>query len=275
MAEKDYAQIAHDMNTLAAFEGVRDVASLNADELRRVVGAPQVDVLTLFGGAPLAGADAFACAMRAGVAKTYAIVGGVGHTTPAFRAKTRALRPEVEFADDASEAEVFDAYLRARHGLSADLLECESTNCGANVINLRALLAKRGVACGSMVYIHDVSMQRRMSAQIEKEMPGVLRVNYAAYQVCVELRDALATDGSTLSRLAFDREPLGMWDMGHYLTLLMGEVARLTDDENGYGPAGAGFIAHVDVPAEVTAAWTRLREVFPGSVRVAVPSSAS
>ena len=47
--------------------------------------------------------------------------------------------------------------------------------------------------------------------------------------------------------LAFDHEPLGMWDMGRYLELLMGEVPRLTDDEDGYGPRGAGFIAHVDV----------------------------
>ena len=75
--------------------------------------------------------------------------------------------------------------------------------------------------------------------------------------------------------LAFDGEPLGMWDMAHYLTLLMGEVQRLTDDEFGYGPAGAGFIARVDVPAEVTAAWKRLLEDFPGSVRVANPAFAS
>jgi len=32
------------------------------------------------------------------------------------------------------------------------------------------------------------------------------------------------------------------------VTLLMGEVPRLTDNANGYGPAGRGYIAHVDVP---------------------------
>ncbi len=274
MARRDFARIARDMNVLAGFEGVRDVTALTPAELRRVVGAPQVDVLTLFGGAPLIGADVLAAAMRAGVAKAYAIVGGAGHTTPAFRARTRELCPEVAFADDASEAEVFEAYLEARHGLRADLLERESTNCGANVVNLRALLAKRGVACASMAFIHDVSMQRRMSAQVEKEMPGVARVNYAAYQVRV-VPSGTAADVEPLAGLAFDHEPLGMWDMGHYLTLLMGEVQRLTDDEFGYGPAGAGFIAHVDVPNEVTAAWKRLLEDFPGSVRVANPAFAS
>ena len=277
MVEKDFARTARDMNVLAGFEGVRDVPALTPEALRLAINSPQVDVLTLFGGAPLAGADVLADAMRAGVARSYAIVGGAGHTTPAFRARTRELCCEVAFADDASEAEVFEAYLEAKHGLSADLLECESTNCGANVVNLRALLAKRGVACESMAFIHDVSMQRRMSAQIEKEMPGVRRVNYAAYQVRVVPigagAEAVAAD--PLAGLAFDGEPLGMWDMAHYLTLLMGEVRRLTDDEFGYGPAGAGFIAHVDVPAEVTAAWKRLLEDFPGSVRVANPAFAS
>ncbi len=275
MAEKNYAQIARDMNVLAAFEGVRDLAELTPAALERVIGSPRVDVLVLFGGAPLAGADVLAAAMRSGAAKTYAIVGGAGHTTPAFRASTRGLCPDVELADDASEAEVFEAYLEACHGLTADLLERESTNCGANVVNLRGLLAREGVACASMGLIHDASMQRRISAQVEKEMPGVERVNYAAHQArVVPIGDGMGAP-KPFSGLAFDRPPLGMWDMGHWLSLLMGEVPRLTDDEFGYGPAGAGFIAHVDVPAEVTQAWLRLREAFPDSVRVANPAFAS
>lgn len=57
--------------------------------------------------------------------------------------------------------------------------------------------------------------------------------------------------------------------------ILPGRACSPARCARGYGPAGAGFIAHVDVPAEVTAAWARLREAFPGSVRVAVPSYAS
>ncbi len=270
MGEKSLTQVARDMNEIAGFVAVRDVKALVPGELERVLGKSQADVAVLFGGAILAGADELAAGMRAGIARTYALVGGAGHTTPAFRASVRGLCPDVEFADGASEAEVFDAYLRTRHGLAADLLETASTNCGANVVNLRALLAERGVSCRSMVIVHDATMQRRMSAQIEKEMPGVRRVNYASPYPKV-----VARVGEAGEELAYDRDLLGMWDMGHYLSLLMGEVARLTDDEHGYGPCGTGFIAHVEVPASVCVAWERLRAAYPGSVRVANPTFAS
>ena len=257
MAEKNLQQVARDMNTLAGFLGPRDVADL---------GEARADVMALFGGSILEGVDVLARAMRAGAARTYVIVGGAGHTTDALRARARELFPGLAFADDAPEAEVFSACLAARHGLSADLLEARSTNCGNNVTHLRDLLAERGVPCRSVVLSQDATMQRRMAAVAELEMPGVRIVSYATYQVEVVVRD---------DALAFDHEPLGMWDMGRYLELLMGEVPRLTDDEGGYGPHGAGFIAHVDVPAEVTAAWGRLRALDPGSVRRANPAFAS
>lgn len=43
----------------------------------------------------------------------------------------------------------------------------------------------------------------------------------------------------------------------------MGEVPRLRDDAEGYGPLGKGFIAHVEVPPEVEAAWQTLRDDEP------------
>lgn len=257
MVEKNLEQVARDMNVLAGFLGPRDVTDL--DDAR-------ADVMALFGGSILAGVDVLARAMRAGAARAYAIVGGAGHTTDALRARARELFPGLAFADDAPEATVFSACLAARHGLSADLLETRSTNCGNNVTYLRDLLAERGVPCRSVVLSQDAAMQRRMAAAAELEMPGVRVVSYATYRVEVVVRDGA---------LAFGHEPLGMWDMGRYLELLMGEVPRLRDDEGGYGPRGAGFIAHVDVPEEVTAAWERLRALDPGSVRRANPAFAS
>lgn len=53
-----------------------------------------------------------------------------------------------------------------------------------------------------------------------------------------------------------------LWDMERLCGLLVGEVARLKDDEKGYGPKGKGFIGHVDVPAEVEVAAMRVRETF-------------
>jgi hypothetical protein len=47
------------------------------------------------------------------------------------------------------------------------------------------------------------------------------------------------------------------------VSLVMGEVPRLRDDGLGYGPRGRGFIAHIEVPAEVEAAHQRLRRTLP------------
>ena len=43
----------------------------------------------------------------------------------------------------------------------------------------------------------------------------------------------------------------------------MGEVPRLRDDGEGYGPRGRGFQAHVDVPAGVVAAYAALVAAHP------------
>jgi hypothetical protein len=43
-----------------------------------------------------------------------------------------------------------------------------------------------------------------------------------------------------------------------FLSLLLGEIPRLRDDENGYGPNGKRFIGHVEIPDDVLAAYERL-----------------
>ena len=53
-----------------------------------------------------------------------------------------------------------------------------------------------------------------------------------------------------------------LWEMNRLCELLVGEVTRLKDDENGYGPKGKAFIGHVDVPVEVEAAAIRVRETL-------------
>ena len=71
------------------------------------------------------------------------------------------------------------------------------------------------------------------------------------------------------------KKPLGMWDMERYITLLMGEIPRLSDDKNGYGPQGKNFISHVDIPQEVRDAFEELKVFFSASIREANPMFAS
>ena len=51
----------------------------------------------------------------------------------------------------------------------------------------------------------------------------------------------------------------GIWDEERYLELIMGEIPRLTDDVNGYGPCGKNFIAHVNVPKEIEEHYNMLK----------------
>lgn len=75
--------------------------------------------------------------------------------------------------------------------------------------------------------------------------------------------------------LAYTEPIHGMWPMQRYITLLMGEIPRLTDDADGYGPNGKGFIAHVEIPERVQKAFAMLRTVYKDAVREANPLYAS
>ncbi len=83
---------AHDLNVLVDWLAVRDPLE-------------HVDVAVLFGGAPVGGADLFAQLARDGVADTYAVVGGRGHTTPTFEQELAPACPEARPFLGASEAE--------------------------------------------------------------------------------------------------------------------------------------------------------------------------
>lgn len=145
-----------------------------------------------------------------------------------------------------------------------DALECTSTNCGNNITHLLDLMREKGFDCGSFLLIQDASMQCRMEAGLRKYAPEARIVNYAAYQAEFAVRE---------NHLAFVQPIFGMWQPKRYIDLMMGEIPRLRDDADGYGPNGRGFIAHVDLPPEVEAAFAELRRDF--SVREANPLYAS
>ena len=58
-----------------------------------------------------------------------------------------------------------------------------------------------------------------------------------------------------------------MWSMERYITLLMGEIPRLRDDANGYGPRGKNYLAHLDIPAAVNEAFAELQRIYADKIR--------
>ncbi|WP_125708888.1 YdcF family protein [Lacticaseibacillus porcinae] len=249
--------IAHQINILARFLGPRDVPKLSQVAFQKTIGHSKVDVCALFGGSIIAGVDVLAEAMQHHVAKHYVIVGGYGHTTEKLFAQVAQLYPEVTPVE--SEAELFSQILQLKYGLSVDALETKSTNCGNNITNLLTLVAAHNWPCESVLLMQDATMQLRMHATMNKVAPAVQVVDYATYQVTV-------TDD-----LRYGAVPEGMWAMHHYLTLLCGELPRLRDDANGYGPQGKNYLAHVHIPDAVERAWQTLVDQDPSLNRKADP----
>lgn len=235
------------INILSRFCGRRDLPGVNPADLQKNFGIEQADVMVLFGGSIMCGGDVLASAMQAGAAKTYMIAGGEGHTTETLRHNMSSAGIKTE---GLKEAEIFAAYLKERYGLIPDLLECASTNCGNNVTYCLDLI--KNIPHGSIIVVQDATMQLRMDAGFRKHTNGKTRIiNYAAYEATVVF------DGSALTYADSIR---GMWDMERYISLLLGEIPRLRDDENGYGPKGKGFIAHTGIPPEVEEAYHYLKE---------------
>ncbi|KAG5796727.1 hypothetical protein H9Q69_004223 [Fusarium xylarioides] len=59
----------------------------------------------------------------------------------------------------------------------------------------------------------------------------------------------------------------GLWSMERLMSLLVGEIPRMRDNENGYGPRGKGSIVHVDIPQDVEDAWIILEDTLGQKMR--------
>ena len=192
----------------------------------------RVDVLLLFGGSLPDAWDAAARLVQEGRVGTLVLVGGEGHTSDVQRSLLGQSAP--------TEAELMAAYLEREHGLTDLLLERASTNCGSNVVLARELALAHGLAPRTVALVQDPTMQRRMDAVFRRVWPEAVAVN---------------RPGPRVGRYA--------WPHERWVGLVMGELPRLRDDTDGYGPRGLGFQAHVEVPAEVEAAYAALTAAHP------------
>ena len=240
--------LAKSINILSRFLGRRDIPELTPSALQSKFGFSQADAMILFGGSILKGGDVLADAMKNNVAKTYLIVGGVGHTTPALRKTAKSAIPSLD-TSSLTEAEIFQAYLKEKYSLSADYLETASTHCGNNITNLLALFEQKNLSPKSLILTQDATMQLRMHATLKKYRPDIQAINFASYEATVIEKN---------NALSYSEDIPGMWPLDHYVKLLLGEIQRLTDDEHGYGPSGKDFLARTPIPKDVQQAYQTL-----------------
>jgi len=242
--------------------------------------APRADAgvdtwVCILGGLPHPSLAAPAAALFASLrASRLLVVGGAGHSTQRLRdaVAASAVGAGVAVAGRA-EADILADLCVGAWGVprAALVVERESTNCGNNAtFALRAARAAGTPLPARLVLVQDPLMQRRSHESFAAAWAGT-GVALASAAPAVP-RVAPAPGGGVA--LA-DAAHAAAWPLAPFLDLVMGEVPRLRDDAAGYGPRGAGFIGHVDVPANVEAAHAALLETFGAHVRAANPAFAA
>lgn len=261
---KDIHHHAADLNTVAAFLAAPDVASLTPDMLSAHTGRARADCLILLGNAVIDSVDATAAAIEHGIAETVMLVGGVGHSTEHLRAAVRADPRYEGFAlDGEPEAVILKELLVRWHGIDPGplLLGTTSTNCGANAKEAYRLLRNIDRSPRDIVLIQDPTMQRRTAASFRRVWGADDAPRFINAPPFVPI--VTAEEG----RLTLDGPAAHGWSIERFIELVMGEIPRLRNDEHGYGPRGRGYIAAVDIPPAVDAAYQRLLESFGEFVR--------
>jgi uncharacterized SAM-binding protein YcdF (DUF218 family) len=187
--------------------------------------------------------------------------GGVGHATLLLERNLRASR----FATlnglretGMAEAKMASAVAQEGFGIATErlLVEGRSANGGENARFGLEILRDAGLAAGTVVIVQDPAMERRalLTWMREVEAAGMpLRVmSHAAFVPRVE-----TGPGGGLRFV--DGQGEGSWTVERLLGLILGEMERLHDDEQGYGPRGRGFLPHVDIPEAVWEAYQRVK----------------
>lgn len=236
-----------DINTLAAW--------LALDHMPQD-GTLDIDLAILAGHAVLPNVEAVMA-----VAKKYQlpllISGGIGHST-GLLAEMLAAHPLYRQIDSKgkSEAALLGEVAQVFAALPDDqlLLETASRNCGENAAFSQKLLDEHNWQPQRVLLVQDPLMQRRTWETFRYQWRDRADApEFISWPVFVP---QVAMDAGMLRIIG--APPQGLWSMERFLSLLIGEIQRLRDDENGYGPRGTGFLGHVEVPEAVEAGWQRL-----------------
>jgi uncharacterized SAM-binding protein YcdF (DUF218 family) len=235
------------------------------------IQCPPVDEILLCASAVLPVTEHVFSALetRPELAKYLVICGGIGHSTRLLYdsvARHPLYRSMANSMDGLPEARVLEMVLEkyyasasmTRNGMKI-LIEDKSTNCGANALETRKLLEAKGVKePDSILIVQDPTMSLRTLASFEKVYEGL----EVELRTCPTLVPQVKLDRGEVVWDIPGLKAGNLWAMDRFFDLIMGEVPRLRDDENGYGPSGKGYISHVKMPDEVQEAHRSLHGVL-------------
>lgn len=231
------------IDSVCAFLARRDLKALTAAELESRVSTPFVDVIFCYGcdltEVPECAADAY----RKGLCKAILFSGGVGHGTQGLRENVKN-KYGIDCSDGAEAvimAEIANRFLGVPK--QKIYIENRSTNSGENAKFSMNLLEKCAPASQSILLMQDPLMQRRSHLATVDPAGERKLLSFAPF----------------IPRA----EGLRPWPDKRFFDLILREIPRIYDDENGYGPRGKNFIPHEDIPGPVMQSYRYIREMMP------------
>lgn len=179
----------------------------------------------------------------------FMIAGGRGHTTDILENSIKEVY-SLKNIHQQSEAKLFRYIIEAKYGFDDSIiLEERSTNCGENIQFAFQILKEKNIDVKDVLLVHDPLMQRRIDATARYHRPDISFDNYRCFLPKVEYSNSV---------LEIKNEIWGLWSNERYISLLLGEMKRVIDNKEGYGPLGKNYICHVNVPDDILAAYHRI-----------------
>lgn len=249
------APFVEDFNTIISFLSRRDIKELTSEALLDEFGITEVDIIIVLGNSIPYIAELGAKVFKAGLAKELMIVGGIGHSTN-YLVQNVLKYEEYRGIDvhEKSEADILTHILVRNEQMERDriIIERNSTNCGSNAYEALKVLKEADKVPGSVILLQDPTMQLRTHASFQEvwKEENTLLISFSPFVPQVNISEG---------QYEFTNKGIkGLWTIDRFVDLIMGEIPRLRDDENGYGPKGKGFISHVEIPEEVMVSYQNL-----------------
>ena len=218
-------------------------------------GHQDTQLIVMAGNAVIPTIDA-ACRLASTSGGLLLISGGIGHSTNfLYQAVAQHSRYGVLSVEGQPEAQLLAEIAHRFWHIPREriVVEEQSTNCGENAWFTRRKLEEKGIYVQRATVVQDPTMQRRTMATFARVWQDVADapnwLSYPGYSPVLVNSD---------NGIGWEHPVEGLWPVERYLSLMMGELPRLRDDAQGYGPRGKDFIAHVDIPNEIEVAWQRL-----------------
>lgn len=229
---------------------------LARDDFSRPPQADDAELIVLAGNAVIPTIDA-ACELAAGSELPLLITGGLGHsTTFLYGAIAAHPRYNVLPTTGRAEAAILKDIATTFWKIPADkvITEEKSTNCGENARFAKQVMSEHALAPLRVILVQDPTMQRRTAATFERLWQEEAR--QPQWRSWPGFKPVLASDERATRFIA---DEIGLWPVARYISLILGELPRIRNDAQGYGPKGRDFITHVEIPAQVTQAWQLLQ----------------